>query len=406
MVCFREEVGKPTNHWQQMHSVAAITTSRTLTMLSDNMSTNNFTRRCSFSRVILHHHHNKQRGRYHGFISYANFCKSHRFLLSLRRQTVSVGSDLLDKVYDEAWGNKCKEIRDTSPFGHVKGWRLASFIMKAGEDIRKEALVMQIISKLRSWFYEDIAEEYRPYLRPYTIMCVGGDAGMLECINDAKSVDEVKKRTDGFTSLREYFERAYGPPNLPPTRRAPDSPVSFETAQDNFLRSLVGYSLVCYILQVKDRHNANILLDRAGHLMHIDFGFVLGETPKMGKVPIFSERAPFKLSTEFWEVLGGWNIDAGGLGVRFCKMFEQAFECASSHADEIATLVEGTMLALDPNPNVARSIANGVRNRLRMRGAPGSREQKMFVMDLVNAALTCWGTSTYDWLQRSMNGYL
>lgn len=125
----------------------------------------------------------------------------------------------------------------------------------------------------------------------------------------------------------------------------------------------------------------------------------------MGRVPIFSERAPFKLSNEFWEVLGGWNISSGGLGVRFCKMFELAFTCASARADEIATLVEGTMLALNSSPRAARSIANGVRFRLRMRGPPDSREQKMFVMDLVNAALTCWGTSTYDWLQRNMNGY-
>ena len=139
--------------------------------------------------------------------------------------------------------------------------------------------------------------------------------------------------------------------------------------------------------------------------MHIDFGFVLGETPKMGKVPIFSERAPFKLSTEFWDVLGGWNLAEGGLGVRFCKMFELAFACASRHADEIAGLVESTMLSLDSNPRNARMIANGVRNRLRMRGAANSREQKLFVMDIVNAALTCWGTSTYDWLQKNMNGY-
>ena len=83
--------------------------------------------------------------------------------------------------------------------------------------------------------------------------------------------------------------------------------ISFETAQDNFLRSLVGYSLICYILQIKDRHNANILLDREGHIMHIDFGFVLGDTPKMAKVPLFHERAPFKLTAEFWDVIGGWN---------------------------------------------------------------------------------------------------
>lgn len=230
---------------------------------------------------------------------------------------------------------------------------------------------------------------------------------MIECLSDAKSVDEVKKRTDGFVSLREYFERAYGPPSAPGQRGAagPPSHLSFEKAQDNFLRSLVGYSLVCYILQIKDRHNANILLDRDGHIMHIDFGFVLGDTPKMGKVPIFSERAPFKLSTEFWEVLGGWNIHSGGLGVRFCQMFEQAFACASTHADEIATLVEGIMEMLTANAVSSRSIANGVRSRLRMRGPHGSKEQKSFVVDIVNAALTCWGTSTYDWLQRSMNGY-
>jgi phosphatidylinositol 4-kinase len=330
--------------------------------------------------------------------------------------SISSGLQLLEEVFGQPWAQKCREIRDTSPYGHVKGWRLASFIMKAGEDIRREAVVMQVISKLRSWFDVEIAEDHRPYMRPYTIMCVGGDSGMLECLSDAKSIDEVKKKISHFTSLRDYFERAYGLPVQgprgfgPPTHHSgptgPEGVISFETAQDNFLRSLVGYSLVCYILQIKDRHNANILLDREGHIMHIDFGFVLGDTPKMGKVPIFSERAPFKLSQEFWEVLGGWNTSAGGLGVRFCKMFELAFESASTHADEIATLVEASVLSINSNPNYARSVANAVRSRLRMRGEPRSTEQKRFVMDLVNAALTCWSTTTYDWLQKSMNGYL
>jgi phosphatidylinositol 4-kinase len=197
----------------------------------------------------------------------------------------------------------------------------------------------------------------------------------------------------------------HGPQVLGAPPPSQSGEISFEQAQDNFLRSLVGYSLVCYILQIKDRHNANILLDREGHIMHIDFGFVLGDTPKMGKVPLFSERAPFKLSTEFWEVLGGWNFHEGGLGVKFCRMFEIAFACASSHVEEIASVVEGAMLNLSRDPNAARAVANGVRSRLRMRGPAGSVQQKTFIMDLINNALTSWGTSTYDWLQKYMNDY-
>lgn len=331
-----------------------------------------------------------------------------------RDPMVSTREALLDQVFGQQWAEKCEEIRQASPYGKTEGWRLASFIMKAGEDIRREALVMQIISKLNEWFELEIPEANRPHMRPYTIMCVGGDAGLVECLSDAKSIDEVKKRTDNFESLRDYFERAYGPPTThsvhyqnSQTGRVPakTKALSFEQAQDNFLRSLVGYSLVCYILQIKDRHNANILLDREGNIMHIDFGFVLGDTPKMSKLPVFNERAPFKLSNEFWDVLGGWNVNRGGLGVRFCNMFEGAFASASSHTEEIVSIVEATMLTLTESPRQARILANGVRARLRMRGAPGSIEQKTFIMELMNAALTSWGTSTYDWLQKSMNGY-
>lgn len=317
-------------------------------------------------------------------------------------QISSVGSCLLDKVFGPPFQQKCHQIRSTSHYGNLKGWRLASFILKSGEDIRREALAMQTICKLKQFFDRDLPPSLRPYLKPYAIMCVGADAGMLECLADAKSVDEVKKETDGFTTLRDYFARAFGSPDQPP---ASVDGLTFRQAQQNFLRSLVGYSLVCYILQIKDRHNANILLTRDGHLIHIDFGFVLGDTPKMGRVPLFAERAPFKLTADFWEVIGGWDIDRGGLGVKFCKMLEAAFACASLHRDEIAGLVRGGMLNLLKDEGEARKAGEAVRNRLRMRGAVGSVEQKNFIMDLVNAALTSWGTSTYDWLQKSMNGY-
>jgi len=259
---------------------------------------------------------------------------------------------------------------------------------------------MQIMAKLWTWFQEEIPPQLRPFLRPYTILCVGGAAGIVECLPDVKSIAEVKKEADGFTSLKNFFERAFGPPCQPDsTTSSPLSDtVSLKNARDNFLRSLVGYSFICYILQIKDRHNANILIDRKGHIMHIDFGFVLGETPKMGKVPLFNERAPFKLSAEFWEVIGGWSAFK-----QFCEMFEAAYAVASLHADEICSLIEAGIMNVSRNADFARSIANDVRGRIMMKS--NQKEQKMHIMNIVNDAITSWGTSTYDWLQRSMHGY-
>ena len=70
----------------------------------------------------------------------------------------------------------------------------------------------------------------------------------------------------------------------------------------NFVRSLAAYSVFCYVFSVKDRHNGNIMLTRQGHLLHIDFGFFLQNSP--GKV-IETEKAPFKLTNDYIEMLDG-----------------------------------------------------------------------------------------------------
>jgi phosphatidylinositol kinase/protein kinase (PI-3 family) len=50
---------------------------------------------------------------------------------------------------------------------------------------------------------------------------------------------------------------------------------------------------------VKDRHNSNLLIDEDGHIIHIDFGFMLSNSP--GGVNF--ESAPFKLTRELLEVI-------------------------------------------------------------------------------------------------------
>jgi phosphatidylinositol 4-kinase len=84
--------------------------------------------------------------------------------------------------------------------------------------------------------------------------------GIIECVPNASSRDEIGKAT--ACSLKDYFISRFGPPES----------AGFQKAQRNFIISCAGYAVVCHILQVKDRHNGNLMIDENGFMIHIDFG--------------------------------------------------------------------------------------------------------------------------------------
>lgn len=88
---------------------------------------------------------------------------------------------------------------------------------------------------------------------------------MLEFVSNSISIDAMKKDMD--MSLPQFYAEAFNTEN------------KFIKAKDNFIRSLAGSSILTYVLKLKDRHNGNILLDIDGHIIHIDFGFILGMSP-------------------------------------------------------------------------------------------------------------------------------
>ncbi|VDO83656.1 unnamed protein product, partial [Onchocerca flexuosa] len=124
-------------------------------------------------------------------------------------------------------------------------------------------------------------------------------------------------------ALLTHFFETFGPP----------SSEAFLFAQQNFVRSCAGYSLACYFLQVKDRHNGNILLDSEGHLIHIDFGYILSISPKN----LGFETSPFKLTQELVDVMGGVNSDMFGY---YKILILKGLLATRKHYEQIVSIVE------------------------------------------------------------------
>ncbi|KAI8071022.1 kinase-like domain-containing protein [Gongronella butleri] len=227
-------------------------------------------------------------------------------------------------VFSEDWEVKKNRIRASSPYGHLANWRLLSVIVKQGADLRQEQFAIQLIREMQKIWQDAGVDAWVKY---YRVLVTSEDSGLIETIRDTMSLHSIKKNAytkhgPGFT-LRHFFEQRWGPADAP----------SFRAAQEAFMRSLVGYSIACYMLQIKDRHNGNLLLDNAGHLIHIDFGFVLSNSP--GSVGF--EMAPFKLSQEYIDVLGG--ID-GELFAQYRVLMKQAFKAVRKYGDNLILLVE------------------------------------------------------------------
>lgn len=77
------------------------------------------------------------------------------------------------------------------------------------------------------------------FVKNYQISLISDTSGLVELAQDAQSIHRIKFDSK-FKTLLSYFEHLF--------------------KGENFLYSLVGYSLASYILQIKDRHNGNLLM--------------------------------------------------------------------------------------------------------------------------------------------------
>ena len=168
-------------------------------------------------------------------------------------------------TFGEKWSAKKERIRRSSPYGAMENWDLLSVIVKTGADLRQEAFACQLIQVC--WkIWQDAGVPV--WVKRMRILVTGESSGLIETITNGVSLHSIKRSLtlatiaagknprNKIATLKDHFIKSFGEPTSEP----------YKAAERAFIRSLAAYSIICYVLQLKDRHNGNILIDEHGSM--------------------------------------------------------------------------------------------------------------------------------------------
>ena len=183
-------------------------------------------------------------------------------------------------------------------------------IFKVGDDMRQDQLILQLFEVMDHIFQR---ASMQLNITAYKTLAFSATFGCCEFIENSKAILDItsdeKERT-----IRNYLADANGQVD----------PAKIE----RFTESLAAYCVMTYVLKIGDRHDNNILVTKDGRLLHIDYGFILGDVTK----PF---TPPLKLSREMVE-----TIDPNDGLQRICDWACPAFNSLRKRARLILVLIE------------------------------------------------------------------
>ena len=156
-----------------------------------------------------------------------------------------------------------------------------------------------------------------------------------------------------------------------------------------------------YILQLKDRHNGNILIDSSGRMVHIDFAYMLGWAPG----GITFEKPAFKLTKDIVDVWGGRGSP---LWEEFVSLFVEGLKAVQAHHETIMRDVELVAACGARFPFLSRTplpkmrILKLLRRRFKIWKSP--QKLRRYALDLINEAYDNFWTGMYAKFQLLTNG--
>lgn len=201
------------------------------------------------------------------------------------------------------------------------------------EDLRKDRLV--VISK---YILQHTIKNIK--LTPYNVFPISETYGWVEMLEDVQTLYDIQQNT----TLQNYILQH-------------NMNLSVHEIRKTFLQSCGSNALLTYMLGIGDRNLHNLLLKRNGHIINIDFSYILGDDPKF-------DTTEMSISKGMVDMLGGRNSNGFLCLQQFCSDGFKSIRLHSSFWFIILMYVANSKPSLLPYANAKEYVCTFHQERL------------------------------------------
>jgi phosphatidylinositol 3-kinase len=159
-------------------------------------------------------------------------------------------------------------------YADLNGITVKRAILYKKEDVRKDACIVRLVKELAKLVKCD-------YVASYNVLPISVNSGVIEIVPECSTLSHIYRNGSLSNFLQKYN------PNQ-----------TVKNIQMVYQNSLAFWTIITYILGIKDRHFDNIMVTFSGKLFHIDFDFIFGKDSKLYSPKI-------RLNSYMIEGLGG-----------------------------------------------------------------------------------------------------
>jgi phosphatidylinositol 3-kinase len=166
---------------------------------------------------------------------------------------------------------------------YKKNIKYVDKVMFKNENLIKDQIITKIIQLIDIIIKKE--ENMDLDIIQYTVIPTGKNNGIIEMVDNSLTLYDIleKKQKTIQNFIIEHNKTK-----------------TIEDIRNRFIKSTAAYCVISYMLGIGDRHLDNIMVNQAGTLFHIDYGYILGSDPKYSSQNI-------RTTPDILDAMGGIN---------------------------------------------------------------------------------------------------